>query len=64
MNGTWCHCGETWEDYVVCFWVPTCVAAVGKKMNTEESFLYSKKGFHVQKKDIFNSAPKLFYDVK
>ena len=46
-----------------CSWVPTYVAAVGKKKHTEKYFVYSKMGFRVQNEDIFSSASKLFYDV-
>ena len=56
--------GEIWEDYAVLFLSAYLWGSCGQKIHVEKYFVYSEKGFRIQKEGTFDSAPKLFYDVK
>ena len=67
MNGTWCHCvnvGEIREDYAVLFLSAYLCGNCCQKIHPDKYFVYSKKRFRIPNENIFNCAPKLFFDVK
>ena len=53
------------KTMLFCSRVPTYICgSSGQNSHAKKQFVYSKRLLQIQKEDMFDSAPKLFYDVK